>query len=249
MNEIRGSYLWGLVWLGVVETGCGSAEKLKDVCIPTLDCAAIDTIEAPANCTACADCRDNWGACMPGGSACKRGSLDLNPDAAGCESPASAAKGQWVMHSTGEAVSLFKFNGGQMQVQMSVSALAYDEDEPTCIPTFSKSCAYTVHALQLEISDFAIPESTWSNGVATLNGPVAASDDASGAGVLAPMLFAFEVQQDSERRVALSSAPVSVRVTRETDPQRASYAVEANAIDFGGYEITDLSMNGELVSN
>jgi hypothetical protein len=103
--------------------------------------------------------------------------------------------------------------------------------------------------MQLEIEDFVIPESSWSAGVATLNGPVAASDDGTGIGVLGSMSFAFDVQQNARERIALSSAVVSIRINPEADSDHAAVAIEAASIDFGGYQITNLFFDGELVSN
>lgn len=225
--------------------GCSSAEDLRKLCIPTVDCAAIDTIEAPANCSTCLACQDNWGACSPEGLACKRGSLDLDPDVPGCESATSDAQGQWLMRSTNDPLSFFSLNGGRFTIPISVSVLALDKPDPNCIPTLELSCAYTVQAMQLHIPDFAVPESSWRGGVATLNGPVAAMDDGTGIGVSAPLQFAFEVQQETTRRIALSVAPGQFRINL-ADPQRASILLRVDSIDFGGYQVTELFLNEEL---
>lgn len=239
---------WGLVWFAVLTTACSSVDALEKACIPGVDCDAINTIEPPSNCSVCTTCQDNWGSCSPGGSACKRGSVDLDPHAPGCESLTSDVQARWSMDPTSDSVSSFKFNGNQVQIPITVSALAYDEDDPSCIPTFTQSCAYTIRTLELEISDFSIRESSWSSGVATLNGPLAATDDATGVAVNAPMLFAFDVRQGSKRRVALSSALATVGIIRN-DPHHASFILEVALVDFGGYQISDIFMQGELFSD
>ena len=247
---IPGRQLVFLAILGVPVVGCSAAEELKKTCVPDFDCAAINSIQTPANCTSCADCQDNWGSCTPGGFACQGGHLDLNADAPGCEAAVSDAQGQWILHSTGgDGISSFLFNGGAFYSQMAVSVAAFDEDDPSCVATFDQGCSYTVHALQLEIADFSIPESTWSGGVAMLNGPVAATDDGSAIGAVTQMVFAFDVQQGSTRRIAIASAPVSFGITPETTGQRASISIQMGAVDFGGYEITRLFFQGELQGN
>ena len=149
------------------------------------------------------------------------------------------------MHSIGESLSYFSFNDTLFVVPMSVSVLAYGEDDPSCVPTFAMSCSYTVRALQLEISEFEIQESSWSGGVATLNGPIAAVDDGPGASVIAPMLFAFDVQQEATHRVALDAATANLGVS-PPESQRASVFLNVDSIDFGGYKITGLVFNGEV---
>ena len=249
MNQIGAGFLGTLGVLVALIAGCSSVGELKSVCVPDVDCAAINSIETPGGCTTCLDCADNWGTCSNVGAVCKRGMLDLDPSVSGCEASVGEAHGQWVMHSTGDAVSSFLFNGGKFDLQLSVLGLAYDEDDPSCIPTADRACSYTVRALQLEIPDFEIPESSWSGGVATLSAPSPAADDGSGASARTPMMFAFDVRQGSTRRIALSQALVSVVVVREADPLRASFVIQADSIDFGGYEITDLYFEGELISD
>ena len=136
--------LGGLALLGALAVGCSSAELAQKACIPELNCDAIDSIEAPPSCSACSSCEDNWGGCHPGGSACKRGLLDLDPEIAGCESVIGDARGQSLLHSTGESVSSFTFNGNRTAVPISVSLFALSADEMNCVPTLSASCPYTV---------------------------------------------------------------------------------------------------------
>ena len=226
--------------------GCSSVDELSRVCLPTADCAAIDTIETPANCSTCLSCNDNWGACDPEGSACKRGKLDLDPSAPGCEATTSEARGQFLLHSTGDPLSFFSFNNGRFVVPIHATTVALDQDDPSCVPTLTTSCAYTVRAVQLEIADFTIPESSWSGGVATLTGPVGAIDNGSGVFVDKPMLFAFDVQEDATRRVALTPASAQLGILK--DPHSATIRLRVDSIDFGGYKITDLFLEDELTS-
>ena len=220
-------------------------ELPKRLCIPTVDCSAIDTIKTPTNCTTCLTCKDNWGSCDPQGLVCKRGSLDLDPDAPGCESQTSDAHGQWVLHSTGDAPSFFTFNGERVAVPMKVSALAVDEDDSSCVPSLTVSCAYGLRSMQLEISDFMIPEGSWNGGVATVAGPVGTFDDGTGLNVVTPMLFAFDVREDSKRRVALSPAAGEIGVILN-DAHSGSLLLNVSSIDFGGYKLTDLFLNSNL---
>jgi hypothetical protein len=245
--------LYGLAFLGAVVTGCSAPEALTNACVPFVSCSAIETIEPPPSCVTCAACKDSWGACSPGGSACKCGRLDLDPDTFGCESAISDAQGQWVMHSIGYPVSYFVLNKGVFPSAIEVPVLAYAQDDPSCVPTFGQSCAYTIQALQLQIPDFSLPESSWSAGVATLNGPIAALDNGTGVGVYAPMLFAFDVQDGSKRRTALSQGWANVgiyhedaQVYPEQNPPRADITINVPAINFGGYQITNLFFNGTL---
>jgi hypothetical protein len=237
--------------LAVLTLGCSDTDALtRRPCVPGVDCDAIYSIEVPPNCHSCADCADNWGSCSPGGAACKRGALDLDEASDGCESALGDVSGQRVMHGVGPTIGLFSFNAGDsLDRVMSLSVAAYDDDEPGCVPAFMHSCPHTLRALQLRIEDFHIPESTWTEGVATLNGPVAASDDGTGIAAQAPMQFAFVVQQGSTRRVALSSAFASLRIVpNQKDEERATVVLLVDSIDFGGYQITDLLLNGELTT-
>lgn len=220
-------------------------ELPKRLCIPTVDCSAIDTIKTPANCTTCQTCKDNWGSCDPQGLVCKRGSLDLDPDAPGCETLPSDAHGQWVLHSTDDPAGFFTFNGTRLAVSMNVSALAVDKEDSSCVASFTVSCAYTLRSMQLEISDFMIPEGSWNGGVATVAGPVGAVDDGGGLGVVTPMLFAFDVREDSKRRVALSPAVGNIGVVLR-DPHSGSLILNVSSIDFGGYKLTDLFLDSNL---
>ena len=120
-------------------------------------------------------------------------------------------------------------------------------------PRSPRVARYTINAMQLEIPDFSVPESSWSSGVATLNGPIAASDDATGVGVYAPMLFAFDVQDGSKRRTALSQSWANIGISHEDaqvypeqDPPRVAVTIDVAAINFGGYQITNLYFNGTL---
>ena len=245
--------LYGLAFLGAVVTGCSAPEALTNACVPFVSCSAIETIKPPTDCSTCPSCLESWGVCNPGGSACKRGSLDLDLATPGCESAFSDAQGQWVMHSIEASVSYFELNEGLFPTAIKIPLLAYAQDDPSCVPTFTQSCAYTINAMQLEIPDFSVPESSWSGGVATLNGPIAASDDATGVGVYAPMLFAFDVRDGSKRRTALSQSWANIgiyhqdaQVYPEQDPPRADITVDVAAINFGGYQITNLYFSGTL---
>jgi hypothetical protein len=245
--------LYGLTFFSAIVTGCSAPEALTNACVPFVSCSAIETIEPPLSCATCAACEDRWGACSPGGSACKRGRLDLDPNTLGCEAALSDAQGQSVMHSIGYPVSYFVLNRGVFPSAIEVPLLVYAQDDASCVPTFTQSCTYTIQAMQLEIPDFSVPESSWSGGVATLNGPITAMDNGTGVGVYAPMLFAFDVQDGSKRRTALSQGWANVGIQHEDaevypeqDPPRAAITIDVAAIDFGGYQITNLFFNGTL---
>jgi hypothetical protein len=241
---------YGLSWVAVLAIGCSSPKALTNGCVPLVDCTAIDTIEPPSNCGTCPTCTNSWGACDPGGPACKRGALDLDPVAPGCESATSDAHAQWVMHSSDDPISFFSINGGPAtSVEMNVSAVAFEEEDPSCIPTSTERCAYSIFALQLEIADFSVPESSWTNGVATLNGPIPAADNGTGIGLQAPMLFAFDVQQGQKQKIALSSASADVGIFHSADdPGTGAILIQVGSIDFGGYQISHFLFNGTLSS-
>lgn len=213
-----------------------------------LDCKSIDTLAPPSNCATCPDCTDRWGSCNPGGAACKRGLLDLDPEQGGCEALASDAQGEWVMRSEGAGIAFASVNRSKMlDFPMKVPVIAFSSDDPECVPAFERACPYTLHALQVELTDFEFEDTHWTSGVATLNGPISAMAIAEGPEVETQLQFAFAVEEEREHRIALAPALVGIRIALQ-GPASATIQLQSDSVDFGGYELTSLSLTATLVS-